>query len=302
MQWFESRSCRHACASHLREVEPSRLLGGPTESFRLRSRLHVGNIRWLFMLLLLVSLSCQWSRAPAQDRTPSSSQLSLPGIPSQSFSCPKKAAYLAVGPLFYPPNYPFLPHQNLRPDRCFNSAAGAVAAGHHLAPPPAGASLVAGEYLVKAPAGLGATCRHAAAQLGVSVACPGIVPFGLFPLLPDPCAPCHGVFILDAPFVPTPPGYVALPNGWGHLVIWTIPDGARFSPCLNPQRVGSTLVSSHQAYLYQCEAGSEGEDAGHTDLQWRVGSSLFGISLHGYSAVNRAVDIAIARDVHIVHP
>jgi hypothetical protein len=252
------------------------------------------------LVLVVASASCHSSnQAPNGGRT--SPVVSTSGVSPLSYGCPPQAPYAVIGSRYYPPDHPTLLTSTVPPDRCFDSSADAASAGFSLAPPPHGGYLVAGLYLVRASPRFAAVCERAARSLGFAVACPTVVPYGWSPF-PASCAPCGGGFVLTQLFFDTPPHYVGLPGGGAHLVIWSLPADAGLSPCVQPKRVGTAAIGPVRGVFFHCEAESEGEDAGHTDLRWSLGRQVYGVSLHGFTGTNRILDLAIARRIKIVQP
>jgi hypothetical protein len=216
------------------------------------------------------------------------------------FVCPTGFPFAAYGRVFFPPNHPRTPDDSTRPARCFASATQAQGAGYDRAPTPPGDLLAAGEYLVPPGSALGTTCAHAARILRVAIPCPGLVPLGWSP--EAACAPCNGVFVLDGTFAPAPVGYVGVSAGSGHLNIWAIPSPSMVDLCPGGGPDGSVALFGTEARWVVCPQGSEGEDAGHIDLQWSAGGVRYGVSLHGHTAVNRALVLSIGRSVHMIGP
>jgi hypothetical protein len=141
---------------------------------------------------------------------------------------------------------------------------------------------------------------HAARVLRVAIPCPGLVPFRWS--AEAGCAPCNGVFVLDGTFAPAPVGYVGISPGVGHLNIWAIPTRSMVDLCPGGGSDGSEPLFGTIARWVVCPQGSEGEDAGHLDLQWSTGGVRYGVSLHGHSGSNRTLDMAIAQRVEMIGP
>jgi hypothetical protein len=202
-------------------------------------------------LVLMMSAACTAAPHPVPSGT-------APGTPplviaSILFQCPASAPFALYGHVFYPPTYPGLPAQTVRPTRCFATAAAASAAGYTIAPTPTGDLLIGGVYLVPTGAALLHRCEAAAARLRFAVPCPELAPFN-WSSSGGWISP--GLFVLSGGFSPTPRGYIGLPNGFGqpqlgHLNVWAIPMSLfgpnRYDYCVEGRAVGTTSVGSHPA-------------------------------------------------------
>jgi hypothetical protein len=76
-----------------------------------------------------------------------------------------------------PPGFPGLADAGA-PSGCAQDLTDALAFGYPLAPPPAGAELLASVYVTRPHEGLARRCEDAAAELGHPVACPDVLPLG----------------------------------------------------------------------------------------------------------------------------
>jgi hypothetical protein len=136
-----------------------------------------------------------WLARPGQEGAPtgraSPSTSALP--PSQSigvaalhgfgdtYLCPFSSpyrGYQGYGHLdLYPPNHPLAPGQDIEPERCFASVAEGLLVGYGLVPPPPGAVVVDGVYLVTVDTTYwNSICDRAAAKVGFPVPCPVRLP------------------------------------------------------------------------------------------------------------------------------
>lgn len=213
--------------------------------------------------------------------------------------CPGDYGYRGAAGQYFPPTYPSPPLEN-RPDRCFASAAAARGAGYRLAPPPAGAVLVGGVYLVSPPDDLVRDCRKLADRLGFAVACPGLVPAPADSAFIESGFGPGGPFVVEGSFA-GPEGYAGVPGGppAGHLVIAA--NGERHDPLVrfctfDRPSLGppTATVGGHPAWFVDCPDGS-GLMSGHVALRWVARGISYVVSLHGHSAVNRLLDREIAR-------
>jgi hypothetical protein len=222
-------------------------------------------------------------------------------------TCPVPAPIPARGGFFYPP---FYPQDEIPPaERCFASLPQAGEAGLRKAPPPPGDRVVGGVYLVQASSALGAICRRAAAALGFAVACPDLVPAP--PTAIQRVSEARGELLMEERFAASV-GYIgagtagagATATSVGHL--WIDSTAERMgapSICGQLQSVPSspTSVRGWPARFVKCPEGSS-THSGHVVLFWREANSWHLVSLHGHTAVNRRMDVLIARSARIVRP
>lgn len=78
--------------------------------------------------------------------------------------------------LYYPAEYPHRGRHIGRPDRCFEDPERAEEDGYRLAPPPPGAVIAGGIYVVPAVAPTTLACADLSERAGVPVPCPGVLP------------------------------------------------------------------------------------------------------------------------------
>jgi hypothetical protein len=143
--------------------------------------------------------------------------------------------------------------------------------------------------------------------LAFPVPCPSLLPTGS--TLGAACAPCHGYFGLTFYFT-GPPGYVGVPSseagqpGSGHLNVWAIPIALNSGPngglvgCAG-SKIGRARAFGHPAVWMVCPTGSE-IDSGHVVLGWRSRGIAFGVSLHGDTALNRRLVLAVVTYVRMI--
>lgn len=229
-------------------------------------------------------------------------------------ACPLNAPVVGAGGSFYPAGYP---HESLpKPDRCFASVEDARGAGLSLADAPPGAVRIDGIYLVRAGGALRSRCRTAASRIGYPVACPGLVPSPADAVRTNViCCQSHlRQFLLEERFgAPADyrgagtAGYGAARHSVGHL--WIVTEANIIVPpetlCAGSDRqLGKVSkappVRGHAAQWVVCGQGA-GMHSGHLLLTWNERSNLlYAVSLHGHSALNRRIALAIARRVAIV--
>ena len=210
----------------------------------------------------------------------------------------------AAGRLFYPARYPSEAIPDA--DRCFATAAAARAAGLRAASPPPGSRLVAGIYLMPTGASLLRTCRRAAHKLGFAVACPGLAPSPADSLEEVPQMEALREFVLQEEFA-GPPSYVGMGRAGlssiGHM--WVVSTRRRQTPrsiCFDRTlRARPTRVRGRMAAFVSCPEGSS-THSGHVVLFWREAAAWHLVSLHSHTAVNRRLDLLIARSVRVVGP
>jgi hypothetical protein len=224
-------------------------------------------------------------------------------------TCPLTAPIPANGPVFYPTFYP----QDAVPpaDRCFESVALARGAGLRPAPPPPGDQLIGGVYLVSAGQALVPLCRAAARQLGYAVACPETVPAPVNAIERVTAAPD---FLLEENFA-APLSYRGAgttgrgPTATSRGHMWIESANERFDassicgvgPPAPIPTTTPTSVRGGPAGFVSCAQGSS-THSGHVVLFWREAGDWHLVSLHGQTAVNRRIDVLIARSIGIVRP
>ena len=270
---------------------------------------------FLLAVATLAATSCTGGRAngPATARPSAAASTQGAGQPpvviAGERTCPLTAPVPARGAVFYPSFYP----QDAVPPaaRCFGSVALARQAGLREAPPPPGAQEIGGVYLVRAEGALEPTCQNAALDLRFAVACPTVVP-----------APSNGVervfqapdFLLEENFA-APLSYRGAgttgrgPTATSRGHLWIESSDERFdasSICgvASPAPVPTSTPTSFRgrpARFVSCARGSS-THSGHVVLFWREAGASHLVSLHGRTAVNRRIDVLIARSVRIVRP
>jgi len=174
----------------------------------------------------------------------------------------------------------------------------AARTGYALAPTPRSDLLVDGIYLVPADASLRHACIRAAHVAGFPVPCPSLMPYP-----PTSVGGCGGVtrcyrsgeFVLEGNFV-GPPEYVGNDAGSGHLWFLAATPAKRADvECFSGKREAATVtVRGHPGHWLVCPPGSE-LNSGHVILEWPEHGVVYAISLHGDSAPNRRLDLALAR-------
>ena len=235
-----------------------------------------------------------------------------------SFLCPSGYQYAAYERphQFYPPNHPSHPGLAVRPVKCFATAENALADGYVLPPPPAGAELVNGVYLV--PVDLARKCRAAARQLGFAVPCPTSLPNApagadgpncgaQFFTQGQGCAG-DGTFYLDFRGFAIPPHYqepeplsvsvvlVAFDRRVAHdsnLYYFLACPGAPWSGLYEvPLDGGVTAVT---AEVRQCPAELPPPLAEHTILRWMLNGITYEVAVsRGEGGAGEGIALAIA--------
>ena len=248
-------------------------------------------------------------------------------VAGRAFICPfgwPLQAYTGTKRVYYPPNHPFRPPNDVEPDGCFGTDRAAAAAGYELAPIPPGYQLLDGVYLM--PVDL-AGCREAADATGLTMACPSLLPSpgraGTAPscdgptsfalMLRPPCVWMHA-FVFEYSGFAVPPGYdLDGANAGTHLVITAYrPSDPRLDPeapyvlqC--PEGTKLDTVPLHQfaidesAMLVRCPLGRP-PNSDHILLRWTRDGINYAVSLHGDSQANRNLLLAIANAVYYARP
>jgi hypothetical protein len=200
----------------------------------------------------------------------------------------------------YPPNHPRYQELTGRPERCFASLDEASRGGYDLAPPPPGDRVIGGVYLEPAGLPLETRCRAAAVKLGLAVPCPTLIPSSATQQLNFG----HGTFVIEVDFS-GPPGYVGIEGSPGnHLFVQAYAHARRFfrDPCLNPANsTPGPVVHGATTGFIDCPEGSS-MNSGHAVLVWQRSDVLYAVSVHGHTAVNRRIDLAIARGLRLLRP
>jgi hypothetical protein len=170
--------------------------------------------------------------------------------------------------------------------------------------------------LERAPRWMNPYCRKAAADLGYAVLCPRRLPRTL------DIIPCEGPapeeelwgeycfdYVLDILFT-GPPGYrgpFAANRRVGHLAIWTIgpesdfyPDGLFGCPGGGASGEQGRLLGNAGSW-WTCPQGGN-LNSGHVAFQWSANDVVYGVSVHGITAVNRGVVGELLGRVALVGP
>jgi hypothetical protein len=244
--------------------------------------------------------------------------------------CPDSTGFAAYLPehVFYPPNHPGRPPQELRPASCFSSAAEAVGAGYSLAPPPPGVQVMGGIYLVRANAF--PLCDLAGAALGFPVPCPTRLPSAGLESATPACAVASsrtgcvlgGVFALEYAGFALPPGAVSgvvplfahhfAPGIEApHLVLsafeWTDPSLDRTLAealyCHDGERVGEWTTglangARMRGEVVDCPHQLR-PNGGHRVLRWSRNGVSYQLSVHGHTDRNMSVLVAVASNLFL---
>lgn len=230
-----------------------------------------------------------------------------------AWDCPSGYAVRAFASshLYYPAAYPAPPPFEDRPARCYRSSAEANSQGYRVAPPPPGAVLFDGVYLVPTQASVQEECLTIAKAKGFAFPCPQLVP-GLE--ADEICSGGQGCGQGDgiqyALEVTTPsnfPGATVnksqLSTNSGAtgtvLIFVNAQPGGQFA--FDPSRCrGSApgpLAMGAQSAWVTC-AGSVGQ--AFPELTWQVGSTSYQIIAREQSAAARSLVELIARHMAAV--
>jgi len=182
-------------------------------------------------------------------------------------------------------------------------------------------SQVAGVQLVEVGTDIRNYCQIAANQLGRPVPCPSLLP--AHPIVPNtelctgrdqrlggPGCFRAGAFLMQEVFR-GPVTYIGIADtdgstsNIGHLNIWSSPEGhvhAAGLGCVDRGRmVGTAEVLGHSAVWITCpENTNPPQDSGHIMLQWTEDGTVYAVTLHTDTQVNRELAVAIARNLELV--
>jgi hypothetical protein len=227
--------------------------------------------------------------------------------------CPKDAAFRAYSDeLFVPAHYPRTPRDVIRPERCFATAELAEAAGYRLAPPPPGATVAGGVYVVPALLPGRHGCADLAAEWGGAVPCPSRLPTpGLGEWCTDDGCEFDGGIVIEQRFFNAPAGFcqdcqpevivtavkVGGPTGGPtYLVTCTrrsTPEDAT-SVTRTPKDALGQL--GPQPQIQRCGQGPPWlpgigglPHEGHTAARWRSGDIVYAVSVGGHGTAQEAL-------------
>lgn len=212
--------------------------------------------------------------------------------------------------LFHPPNYPGLQPRKAGVTRCLASAQAARAAGHELAPPPAGVTTLGPLYLGPAPARVRRTCQAAQRLTHAGLYCPGRLPTPWLTLGTDcPTAACSaGALLSIGGSFAVPPAYIRdFPQGTGTVTMWEAPDrqlrrgGVPYGcggalPNAQARLINHTSFRGHSATWYRCPGG------GPVMLEWHIDRESYGITADGPAALRRRLVRYIAKHLLALRP
>jgi hypothetical protein len=187
------------------------------------------------------------------------------------------------GMVYYPSYHPAQPPLGTRPTRCYRTEGEARSAGYKLAPPPKGGALLDGVYLVPASGVVKTNCQGAAAQLGIGIPCPTLLPSEVAGGLCSPSSVCTngGAFVTPIALTTPPdyPGAQVAPQGFADrgqvlLELWAAPLSSRIGQQLNQCARGNSgpIVMEHPTHWTTCSAPS-GESSSW--LTWEINSSVY---------------------------
>jgi hypothetical protein len=265
----------------------------------------------LVLALVVTGRSLSGPGPRSSVRSPATTAAPAPYRVGERFACPHTHPVLATSDgRSYPLGHPTPPARNAEAVACYQTVAGATAAGYAEASLPAGALALGGVYLVPVPERIRRACRRAAARLGFPVPCPRLRPVpsrGSPPPAvcqrPPPCGdPAFGFLFQDSGFV-VPSGYVgAYPEVGRRLVVAAArrPAAAAVA-CVGERPVARARVRGRSGGLVQCPP-----DAGpHRDglvLRWRERGLVVAVSVTGHLATDRRLVLALAAHLELVSP
>ena len=219
--------------------------------------------------------------------------------------------------LYYPPEYPQRGRHIARPDSCFEDPDRAEEGGYRLAPPPPGAVIAGGIYLLPTVAPTSQACAAVARSAGIPVPCPGMLPSPAEgpSCLDDRCEYGGGVVLEQRSF--------QVSRDWHqdgqHVMLTAAPIAAGGG--VNPGRTlpldaplplvtcgRGELVRPQGPHTYRvCPSGPPWipgiggfphED--HTAAFWRRGRVVYGASVEGSGAAVEAVLRVVIRNIRYV--
>lgn len=204
----------------------------------------------------------------------------------------------------YPRWDPTRPPPAARIVRCFASMSVASARGY---PPgaPRGALLVDGVFLEPTGAAARRQCRAAARTLGYPVPCPGVVPETSSPA---PSCSDGGGCVLGRRWFGfeeygffVPPWYRGVSGQpLGHFVLLASKVGRTENKEANCEPVIRVVtVEGAKAAIADCRSPG-GMVSGHVTLRWVHQHVLVAVTVHGFTAANVALDLAVARHIEWV--
>lgn len=213
------------------------------------------------------------------------------------------------GMVYYPSYHPAPPPLGSKPTRCYRTDGDAKSAGYTFAPPPKGGALLDGVYLVPSSSLVKTNCKAAAAQLGITIPCPTLLPVDIADSLCSPSSVCtdSGAFITPIAFT-TPPDYPGAqvdPQGFVgigqvQLVLAAASlssrDGHQMNACARGN-FGPTVMGRPTLWA-TCSAPS-GESI--TGMTWEIDSAIYlvGTPLRQTAATRRMVQFFASKLVRV---
>ena len=196
-------------------------------------------------------------------------------------------AYRPAG-VYYPTYHPAAPAYDVRPERCFQTSGEADKAGFHLAPPPAGGTILDGIYLMPTGRRLHDECLGAASLLRYTVPCPTVLPApGSDDLCPITRCVNGTTFSLSVTFAANGAGGAREPVRYAQFFLTAAPAdsevGGVLSSCEHSSITQSVL--GHQAAWGACFRGGEQISS----LGWNAYDSLYEIQTREQTPTARAV-------------
>lgn len=221
---------------------------------------------------------------------------------------------------YYPQEYPQTGRVIARPDNCFEDTERAEEGGYELAPPPPGAVIAGGVYLVPTVQPTTRLCALPARTVGVPVPCPGLLPAPAeaTSCMNDSCIHRRGVIIEQRSF--------QVPKDWPatqdqHVVLTAAPVAG--GQIIRPGRrlrvaADSALVRCSQdapvrprgqRWFLRCSSsppwipGLGGfPHESHMAVFWLRDRVVYGASVEGWSPESIAVLKAVVKSIRYVEP
>jgi hypothetical protein len=205
--------------------------------------------------------------------------------------------------LSYPPGDPVQPPPSKPIVGCFASLGQAEARGFPAAAP-RGTVIVDGVFLEPTGRVTLRQCRATARRLGFAVPCPAVAP-ATSPRAPS-CSDGGGCltgswFTFEEYGFYVPPGYRGVSGqAIGHFVLLAARTGPGTGLIVCRHRlpvIREVTVEGARAQIVHCTAPGT-YTSGHVILRWVHRGVLVGVSFHGFTATNIALDLAVAH--HLV--
>ena len=309
--------------------------GGVSEDWEIGERHPIRWGRILAAVAILVLAAVVWTQRNrglpvSQDAQPQAGPSDVPEVvvraPEETgnrWFCPNDAAVRAYpDDLYVPPHYPRTPRDVIRPDRCFATAQLAEAAGYRLAPPPRGAMLAGGVYVVPALLPGRHGCADLAEEWGAAVPCPTRLPTpGLGQWCTDGGCEFDGGIVIEQQFFNAPPEFcegcqpevivsaVKLrgPSG-GPTYLVTCPSRSTPEDAASVTRTPKDTLDrvGPRPHIQRCGQGPPWlpgigglPHEGHTAARWRVDDVVYAVSVGGHGAAQEALLSQVLKGIQL---